>query len=568
MTAKNYENKLGNDNRGSGTTFALPRHFSLLSSLVPVLAATLLLAVPIVSLVYIAASGDFESLNHILKNVVPRAAQTTLFLLLGVGLFVAVVGTLTAWLVAFYDFPLRNQLQWALMLPFAVPTYISAYAFVEFFSFTGPLQSTVRDLGGYATSKEYWFPEIRSLWGASLIMGLVLYPYVYLAVRTLFRFQAAHLIDSARILGARSTRLLFAITLPMARPAIILGVTLALMETLNDIGAVEYLGVHTLTFSIFSVWLNQSDLPGAAQISLLLLIIVLLLIAMERLSRGGRKFYSGRVGSKTEPPIRQRLSGGNAMCASIACILPVLLGFGIPVFVLSSYAVTRFSEVDLGVLFSSLATSVTLGVAAAFVTVLIGLFLSFAIRSNSGVLTAVFVRIACSGYAIPGTLIALGLFLPIASFDNQIDAFMRSTFGISTGLLITGSGAIMIFAYVIRFMTMAEGNLTNAFGRLSPNLDMAGRNLGRNRSQVIQSILLPLLWPAIISASLLVFVEVVKELSATIMLRPFGMNTLATHVYDYASQARVEDAAIGCLLIILVGMLPVIFLLARDDAKL
>ncbi|MGI9349932.1 MAG: ABC transporter permease [Rhizobiaceae bacterium] len=559
---------MGNNDEESETKFALPRPFSLLSSLIPVLAATLLLALPILSLVYIAASGDFESLNHIMKNVVPRAAQTTLFLLLGVGIFVAVTGTLTAWLVAFYDFPFRNQLQWALMLPFAVPTYISAYAFVEFFSFTGPLQSIVRDIGGYTTSKEYWFPEIRSLWGASLIMGLVLYPYVYLAVRTLFRFQAAHLVDSARILGARSSRLLFAITLPMARPAIILGVTLALMETLNDIGAVEHLGVHTLTFSIFSVWLNQSDLPGAAQISLLLLIIVLALISIERLSRGARKFYAGRISNKVAPPDRQRLSGWQAICALIACLTPVILGFGIPVFVLASYAIDRVFEVNLVVLLSSLATSVVLGIFAAFVTVVIGLFLSFAARSNSGILTAIFVRIACSGYAIPGTLIALGLFLPIASFDNHVDAFMRSTLGISTGLLVTGSGAIMIFAYVIRFMTMAEGNLTNGFGRLSPNLDMAGRNLGRNRKQVIHSILLPLLWPAIISASLLVFVEVVKELSATIMLRPFGMNTLATHVYDYASQARIEDAAIGCLLIILVGMLPVVFLLAKDETKL
>jgi len=524
-----------------------------------------LLSAPVLALVVIAFGGNVESFSHLAKTVLPSSSITTLILMLGIGLFVAAIGTLTALLVTFYEFPLRNTLQWLLMLPLAVPTYISAYAFVEFFSFTGPLQESVRAIGGYQSSREYWFPEIRSLSGTVLVMGLVLYPYVYLAVRTLFQFQGANITDSARVLGATGFGLFKRVTLPMARPAIILGVTLALMETINDIGAVEYLGTRTLTFSIFSVWLNQNDLAGAAQIALLLLLLVFFLIYIERMSRGTRKYHDQKAKKPDNKIERTKLNPIAGKAASLFCLVPVLTGFGIPVFILGSYAWMNLEDSLSADLISAFVTSISFGLIAAILAVGMAMFLTYAVRISNAPVLKFAVRVASSGYAVPGTLIALGIFLPLASFDNFLDGVMRANFGIATGLLLTGSGFAIIFAYVVRFIAMAEGNASNGFAKISPNIDMAAQNLGRTRSQVLRVVLLPIMRPAIAGAGLLVFVEVIKELSATIMLRPFGVNTLATHVYDYASQARVEDAALGCLLIVAAGIVPVIFLLRSDE---
>jgi len=519
------------------------------------------LSLPIIALVFIAFSGTFESFQFIVQTVLISSGFTTVKLMIGVGLFVAIVGTLTAWLISFYDFPLRNNLQWALMLPLAVPTYISSYAFVEFFSFTGPLQKLVRAIGGYQSSRDYWFPEIRSETGAIFILGIVLYPYVYLAVRTLFHLQGTNITDTARVLGTSNWRLLFKVTIPLARPAIILGIMLALMETINDIGAMEHLGVKTLSFSIFSVWLNQSDLAGAAQIALFTLVLVFGLIWLERTSRGKRAFSEQKQSREKTTSVRRRLGGSSAFLAAFACLLPIAAGFGVPLFILGDYAIATFSSETLNALYAPLITTLWLGIAAACLTVIIGLFLGYAARMQSSKLISVCIRIASSGYAVPGTLIALGIFIPLAIFDNALDGWMRATFDVSTGLLLTGSGIALIFGYVVRFMAISEGSISNGFGRISLNMDMAARNLGRRRSKVLGTILLPLMRPAIASAALMVFVEVIKELSATIMLRPFGLNTLATHVYDFASQARVEDAAMGCLLIMLAGAIPAIFIL-------
>jgi iron(III) transport system permease protein len=526
---------------------------------------SLCLCLPVVALVFIALGGNFESFYHIATTVMPTATKTTLLLLLGVGLLTAVIGTVSAWLVAFYEFPFRGYLQWMLMLPLAVPAYISAYAFVEFFSYTGEIQTLVRSIGGYKTPREYWFPDFRSIGGTVVVMGLVLFPYVYLSVRTMFQFQGSNILDSARVLGTSGWKLFYKVILPLVRPAIILGVTLALMETLNDIGAVEHMGTQTLTFSIFSVWLNQNDLAGAAQIALFLLVIVIFLIKVEGWSRGERRFHDTKASSAKPKIIRKKLSGTRQYLATIACLMPVVLGFGVPVYVLGKYALANLDEVYSPELLEVFFTSISLGLIAAFIAVIIALFLTYSLRVTNLPILRNAVRIASLGYAVPGTLIALGIFLPLANFDNQLDSIMRSTFGVSTGLLLTGSGAALVFAYVVRFMAMAEGSITNGFNKLSPNIDMAGRSLGRTRAQVLKSILLPILKPAIIGAGLLVFIEVIKELSATIMLKPFGVNTLSTYVYDYASQARVEDAAIGCLLIIAAGAVPVVLLLRISD---
>ena len=547
---------IGREAKPSTVSLFQGRKLFLVSALFAVL-----FALPVLFLVFIAFSGDLESFSHIARTIMPRATLTTIILMSGIGVMVAIIGTISAWLVTFHEFPGRRVFEWALMLPLAVPTYISAYAFVEFFSYTGPLQELVREFGGFTSSREYRFPEIRSLWGTVLILGLVLYPYVYFTVRALFHFQGQSIIDSARCLGAGRTRLLFRIILPMARPAIILGVALALMESINDIGAVEHLGTRTLTHSIFSVWLNQNDFAGAAQIALLLLLVVVFLLALERASRGKRRFHETRATNSKTGMERQKLSLRQGLVATFACFLPILGGFIIPVGILGDYALQHFELSRSSKLVEALVTSVTFASIAAILATMIGLLFAYAVRVNQDSLTRSAVRLASSGYAVPGTLIALGCFLPLAMFDNQLDAFFRTTFGISTGLLITGSGVAMIFAYLVRFMAISEGTLDSGFSRISPNIDMAARSLGRNRWQILRSILFPIMRPAIATSALLVFVEVIKELSVTIMLRPFGVNTLATHVYDYASRARVEDAAAGCLLIIGAGIFPVIVML-------
>jgi iron(III) transport system permease protein len=524
----------------------------------------LLLCLPVITLLVLALGGTLDSFRHIATTVLPSAGLTTIVLMIGVGLMTALIGTLSAWLITFFDFPFKHLLKWALMLPLAVPTYISAYTFVEFFSYTGSMQELVRTLGGYTSARDYWFPDIRSLAGTIFVLGIVLYPYVYLSVRALFMLQGSSIPDSARILGAGHIRLFIRITLPLARPAIILGVSLAMMETINDIGAVEYLGTRTLTFSVFSVWLNQSDLAGAAQIAIFLLLLVAILVFIENLSRGARRYHKTRTSSEQGFNPR-RLKGATALVATVSCFLPVLIGFGIPVLILSEFAIKDIDQLLSPSLLEAIATTVLLGLVAASLAVLGGLLLSLALRAKPGRMNILMVRLASLGYAVPGTLIAIGVFIPLAAFDNALDGILRQTVGISTGLLLTGSGTALIFAYIVRFMAMAEGSLENGLSKISPNLDMAARSLGRSRFKVVTQVLLPMMRPAIASAALLVFVDVVKELSATILLRPFGMNTLATNVYDFASQGRVEDGALACLIIICIGILPVV-LLSRNKS--
>jgi len=525
-----------------------------------VLLVSALAALPIVALFAIALSGTTESFAHLVNTVLPGSIATTVLLLIGVGIFTASIGTFSAWLVSFFEFPGRRLFAWILMLPLAVPTYIASYAFVEFFSYTGPIQNTVRYFGGFTLSGDYWFPDIRSLPGAIFVLSAVLFPYVYISVRAVFHLQSARLIETARVMGIGQFPILMKILLPLARPAVVLGVTLALMETINDIGAIEYMGIETLTFSIFSVWLNQNDMAAAAQIALLLLAIALFLIFMERWARREKSFVEGRSTSQKISYSRIHLTGAKGWVAVFLCAMPVLIGFGVPLLVLLDYAYAYFPAGLNGDLLEAFATSISLALAASAVTVLLGLVLTVAIRNTGSPMIEMLVRFSSVGYAIPGTIVALGIFLPIAMFDNYLDGLSRLWFGIPTGLLITGSGATIIYAYVFRFMAMSEGALDTGFKKLTPQLDAAARSMGRSPTATLIEVLLPLMKPAIATAALLVFIDSLKELSATIMLRPFGVNTLSTHIYDFASQARVEEAGIACLIIVAAGIVPAILI--------
>lgn len=515
-------------------------------------------AMPIVAIFLIGLSGDGENWQHMLFNVVPRAAGRTLLLLALTGAFTASIGIVSAWLVASCDFPFRRLLSVALVLPLAIPSYLAAYAFGEFLDYTGPLQGLYRSLFGFASAREYSFPDVRSLGGAVLVMSAVLYPYVYLACRSMFLMQGRAAADVARTLGAGPFRVFSRVQIPMARPAIMVGLTLVMMETLNDIGAVEYLGVNTLTFSIYDTWLNRGSLAGAAQIASVLLVFVVLLLWVERRARRRQRFASQKTTAVTIDAVRLKLSGWRGWGAALLCALPVIVGFVVPVAVLAGFALRRLDDFAEPRLMKALGHSVAVSSSAALLTVILAFVLAYAARTDRSRLTAGASRLASLGYGIPGTVLGIGVLIPLAGFDNFLDGMLRQSLGVSSGLLLSGTGFAIVYAATVRFLTMAEGTIDAGFQKLSPHLDMAARTLGRNGLQTLSQVLLPNMRPAVLTAALLVFIETLKELSATILLRPFNFNTLATLVYEDASRSKVQDASVAAIIIILAGLIPVI----------
>lgn len=515
-------------------------------------------AMPIVAIFLIGLSGDGENWQHMLFNVVPRAASRTLLLLAFTGALTASIGIVSAWLVASCDFPFRRLLSVALVLPLAIPSYLAAYAFGEFLDFTGPVQSLYRSLFGFASARDYSFPDVRSLGGAVLVMSAVLYPYVYLACRSMFLMQGRAAADVARTLGAGPFRVFSRVQIPMARPAIMVGLTLVMMETLNDIGAVEYLGVNTLTFSIYDTWLNRGSLAGAAQIASVLLVFVVLLLWIERRARRRQRFASQKTTAVTIDAVRLKLSGWRGWGAALLCALPVIVGFVVPVAVLAGFAARRLGDFAEPRLIKALGHSVAVSSSAALLTVILAFVLAYAARTDRSRLTAGASRLASLGYGIPGTVLGIGVLIPLAGFDNFLDGMLRQGLGVSSGLLLSGTGFAIVYAATVRFLTMAEGTIDAGFQKLSPHLDMAARTLGRNGLQTLSQVLLPNMRPAVLTAALLVFIETLKELSATILLRPFNFNTLATLVYEDASRSKVQDASVAAIIIILAGLIPVI----------
>ena len=531
------------------------------------IAVSAVVLLPIVSLTYVALSGTGEDWPHLIENVLPGASRTTLFLLFLVATITSIVGVTAAWLVVAFDFPLRRTCSWALVLPLAVPSYLAAYAFAEFFHYSGPVQSLVRAAFGFETIRDYWFPDIRSTPGCAFVLSSVLYPYVYLTTRIVFLMQGRNIADVARTLGAKPSKVFWRVLLPVARPAIVAGVALVLMETINDIGAAEYLGVRTLTVAVYTTWLNRGSLEGGAQIALLMLVLVFLVLIAEQWARRRQRFHTGRATHMKVHPPRAQLTGVTRYLATAAAALPVLCGFGIPILVFGQYAWRRLDQFLSPALADAFFNSVMTAAITALITVGLALVLLNAVRlaRSQGVVASV--RLASVGYALPGGILGLGLLFVLALFDNTIDALAREYLGFSTGLLLTGSAAAVILACTIRFLALAEGAVRSGMEKLPPNLDEAARSLGKTPAKSAATVLLPLLKPAIFTASVLVFVDTIKELSATILLRPFGFNTLATHVYENASRGVPEEGAAAAIVIILTALIPVMLLsdaLSRD----
>ena len=533
--------------------------------LLPVIVIAAAVLSPVVGLIWFAREGSGELWPHLLEFVIPTATRTTLVLLVGVGVVVTVIGVGTAWLISAYRFRGRRFLEWALLLPLAVPTYVIAYSYLDVMHPVGPVQTFIRDVFGIANPQDLWFPEIRSMGGCIALLGLVLFPYVYLPVRALFLIQSASILEASRTLGAGPSSVFLKIALPLARPAVVLGLTLALLETLNDIGASEFLGVRTMTVSIYTTWVSRNSIGGAAQIALVMLLIVLSLLMLERWARRRQRYVVG--GHRSHPPAPRRLVGWRAGLAALACGLPPLLGFGVPVVYLVYAATSRIVEfgwpADLP---GWIGNTVVLAAIATVLTVGLGVFLAYAARVLKRRVGNIAMRLATIGYALPGTVLAVGLLIPIATFDNWISNTLEAMFGISVGLVLLGSGAALVFAYVLRFLPIAVGNAESGLAKISPSLDMAARSLGAGAAETAFRVHMPILRPALAAGALIVFVDCMKELPATLLLRPFGVETLATQLFAEASRGTYEVGAVSALAIVLVGLFPVI-LLARTTER-
>ena len=527
-------------------------------------AIAILAALPVLSLFWLAATPALDVWTHLITTVLPGSVMTTLALLIGVGVCTAVIGVTSAWAVTMTRFPGRDLVSWLLLLPLAVPTYVAAYTYAEVLDYSGPVQTFVRLVTGATSARDYWFPSLHSTGGAIVILSFVLYPYVYLTTRATFLMQSACALEVSRTLGAGPLSTFFKVALPLARPAIVVGMTLSMMECLNDIGAVQYLGVRTLTVSIYETWLNRGSLAGAAQIAVAMLGFVVLLLVIERHARRHQRFFE--TATRCRPLPRAGLTGWRGLALFCVLLLPVALGFGVPAWVLGRSALRRLETLSDPAFLMAVRNTLVLAGIAAIVTVGLGSVIAYGERvSRSGVVKA-FARLASAGYAVPATVLAIGILMPVAALDNAIANSVRAVTGLSIGLVLSGSGAALIYAYATRFLTIGYGTVEAGLGRISPHLDMAARTLGRGPARALLEVQVPLVRPAMLTAALLVFVDVMKELPATILLRPFNFETLATTVYNAASQEMFEDSSIAALAIVVVGLLPVI-LLARTSGE-
>lgn len=532
-----------------------------------ILAGLVVLSVvaPILTLLIIALMGSFDHWHNLIQYVIPNSLSNTAILLSGVAVMVGLIGTGSAWLTSAYDFPTRKILMWALLLPLAVPTYIMAFAYLDLMHPLGPIQGLIRDILGYSSPREFRLPDIRSMPGAIFIMGLALYPYVYLSVRVMFMSQSANLVEAARTLGCTPAQAFRRLILPMARPAIAVGISLALLETLNDIGASEFLGIQTLTVSIYTAWVTRSNLEAAAQIAIFMLFIVTAIIYVERLSRQRQRYANTQ---RPRPIQAQTLSGWKMIAAMILGWLPVVTGFIFPAIYLIVETIKRLDivgEISHGLLTSTINT-VVLAIVATFFTVIFGLLIAWVVRQPRFQYSKIMVRLGSLGYAIPGSVLAIGLLTPIVLIDDMISKVMNLLFNIPPQLYIMGSIAGLVIAYCIRFLAISIGSIESGYTRIPLSLDNAAQTLGHTPIQTFRKIHFPLLRPALGAAALLVFVDAMKELSATLLLRPLNFETLSTWLYAEAARGTYEEGAIAALLIVLVGLLPVVFL-ARTQFK-
>lgn len=524
----------------------------------------LLVGLPVASVgLNIFAGGTSTTWTHLVNTVLPEYILNSLWLCLGVGCGVGLLGVATAWLTAMHDFPGRRLFSWALVLPLAMPAYVMAYVYTDLLQFVGPVQTTLRETFGWAHG-DYWFPDIRTLPGAMLMFVCVLYPYVYLLARSAFLERASGMLEAARTLGMGPWRAFFAVSLPLARPAIVAGVALALMETLADYGTVAYFAVNTFTTGIYRAWFSLGDRIAAAQLAAMLLGFVLFLLMAEKISRG-RARYNNTTG-RNRPMAGARLSGIRAALAFLACVVPLFLGFVLPAILLLKMALTE-GDAQFGQRFLVLSrNSFVLAGITAMIAVFLALIMAYGARLSKTTFANGLNRLVGLGYAVPGAVIAVGVLIPVTRLDNWLAGQWEIWFGHNPGLLLTGGIAALIYAYLARFLGVALHTVETSLAKITPNMDDAARCLGLGQGETLRRVHAPMLRGSLLTAGLLVFVDVMKELPATLVMRPFNFDTLATQTYTLASDERLAEASTAALAIVAVGLLPLIALSRQISA--
>ena len=520
----------------------------------------LVVLAPILSVLWMALHPSENIWPHLMATVMPRYLENTVILMVGVGALTAAIGTGSAWLITMYRFPGSRWLDYALLFPLAIPAYVGAYALVDFLDYAGPFQSALRAVMGWQSARDYWFFEVRAHGPAIVVFSAALYPDVYLLARAAFREQSGATYEVARALGTGQVALFWRVGLPLARPSIAVGVALVLMETVADYGTVHHFGVQTLTTGIFSTWLDGNNAGGAAQIATVSLTLILILVTLERLGRRRARFH--QVGRTLRPLARLPLRGVAAGLATVGCLLPFGIGFVLPVLVMT-YQAFRAPRVWVSPgLLEALGNTLLVAGAAALVTVGGAILFVYALRMARPGLAQALLPVMAVGYATPGAVLAVGLLVPLAALDNRVaDAVLHWT-GVDPGLMITGTAVAVGLAYVVRFFAIAQGAVDSAFGRVAPSLPMVARSLGRTKGGALGAVYMPLMRGSVATALLVVFVDCVKELPATLLLRPFNFNTLSTRVFELVSLERLSEAAPAALLVMGVG-LGAVALLAR-----
>jgi iron(III) transport system permease protein len=521
------------------------------------LAIAAMIAAPVVAVVANAFGPGESTWAHLARTVLPAYLWNTFLLLIGVAYGVVSIGVLAAWLVTAYRFPGRRVLEWALVLPLAMPAYVMAYAYTDWLQFTGPVQTQLRALTGWQ-AREYWFPEIRSVYGAAAMFSFALYPYVYLLARTSFLELSRSALEAGRLAGYGAWGTFFRVAAPLARPAIAAGTALALMETLADFGVVAYFAVETFTTGIFKAWLSMGDVATACQLAACLLGFVVLVLAIERWNRGGARYHATTLRTP-QPP--QRLRGAAAAGAAVACGAPVFFGFLLPAGILLHVASAE-AALDTRVL-GQIANSVTVAGITAVAAVALAVLLAYAARLARRPLVAYAARASALGYAIPGAVIAVGILVPLGRLDNILAAWLQSAFGVDVGLVFTGTIVALVYAYLVRFLAVALQTVEAGLARVTPSMEDAARSLGAGPLAALGRVHAPLLASSLATAGLLVFVDTVKELPATFALRPFNFDTLAVAAYNFTKDERLAEAAVPSLVIVAVGLLPVLFVSRR-----
>lgn len=512
----------------------------------------LLVASPLLVIISSLATPRFDVWAHLWQTQLLDLIWNTIRLMLGIGVGVLVLGTGLAWLVTRYRFPGQPIFEWLLILPLAMPSYVIGFVFLAIFDYTGPVQTWLRAAFGSSV----WFPEIKSYGGVSLVMSLVLYPYVYMLARTAFLEQAAATIEAARSLGFGPRAMFWRVALPLARPSIIAGMSFALMEALADFGTVAIFGYPTFTVAIYRIWFGMFDRPAATQIASLLMLFTFVLYLLERAGRGRARFHQTQ--GTVRPYLPRKLRGWRALVAIGIVSFVIGIAFILPVIQLVIWVTTRL-EYDYRYwefLFNTLA----LGLMTATLAVGAAVVVAYGLRLSRSRAVAAFARLASMGYALPGSVIAVGVLAPLAFLDHTLDAFLQKTLGISSGLLLTGSMIGLVFAYLVRFLAVSFQTVEASLVKITPTMDMAGRSLGVSTGGVLWRIHLPLIRRGLIAALILVFVDVMKEMPATLLLRPFGYDTLAIRVWQFTSESLWESAALPALTIVVAGILPVLVL--------